>query len=160
MSAPKMVYEWGNRSFKADPQVVGETVTRIATNEGCCPPARLVQEARAKKSPLHLLFTWNNGEAADRWRAHEARQVIGGLIISVQTEDRIEKTPAFLSVGHTLKTQETGEGYRSISVVVEDPDLLEEALAEAKSRLEALRKRYEHLEALAPVWQALDQVAA
>jgi hypothetical protein len=156
--ASKMTYQWGRKVHAVDPQTVGETVERIAGYEGYCSPGRLVNEARPEFSPLHPLFTWDDQEAATLWRTHQARQVINGLTVTVKIGDEKVQSPAFFSVGHTVETQDAGEGYRPVSVVVADPDLAREALEEALGRLRAIQRRYDALEALTPVWKALDGV--
>ncbi len=152
------VYEWGRRSYAVPAPVVAETVEGIATREGCCPPARLVAEAESEVSPLHRLFTWDDNAAAGHWRTHEARQIIGAITVRVIVGDTESRGPAFASVGHTSVTMDRGEGYRSIGVVMRDKAWKEEALAEALSRLDACRARYETLEELAPVWAAMESI--
>jgi hypothetical protein len=106
------------------------------------------------------MFTWDDDEAAHKWRVHEARNVINALSITITVNDQEVTGPAFISVGHILKTQGEGEGYRSLSVVMTDPEFAQEAMNEAMGRLRSIRARYASLEALSPVWAALDQVAA
>lgn len=154
----QMVYEWGRQAYAVSPQVVGETVEAIVATHGHCQPSQLVEAARDDASPLHRLFTWDDETAATNWRSHEARRVINSLVITVQTGGQKLQTPAFISVGHRVSTQEEGEGYRPISVVAHDPLFSQEALGEALSRLRAIRARYNAIEALAPVWQAVDEV--
>lgn len=154
------VYSWTRQSYKVSPQTVGEAVERITREKGFCTPAHLVTTAMRKNSPLRPLFTWNDAEAADKWRTHEARNIINSLSVTVKVNDREERVPAFISVGHVEKTQESGEGYRPFRVVVQTPEFHDEALHEVMSRLETLRRRYAALTELAPVWEALDQVKA
>jgi len=118
----------------------------------------LVEEAASEASPLHRLFTWDDNAAAGHWRTHEARQIIGSITVRVVVGDTESRGPAFASVGHTSVTMDRGEGYRSIGVVMRDKAWKEEALAEALSRLDACRVRYEALGELAPVWAAVDSI--
>jgi hypothetical protein len=161
MMSTNMVYQWGgSHSFKVDAQNVGEKIESIALRDGACAPYCLVEEAQDETSPLHPLFTWDETTAAVRWRTHEARRVINSLTVNVERGGEVVTAPAFISVGHTVKTQDAGEGYRPISVVVETPVFREEALDEALGRLKAMQKRYGAIKELAPIWQALDDVAA
>lgn len=156
--ANKMVYTWGKHSYRISPQVVGETVHRLTKGKGYCTPGLLVEDSVNEDSPCHAVFTWDDTKAANQWRTHEARQVIGSLAVTVKVDDREEKAPAFISVGHTVATQGAGEGYRPFSVIVGTPGFHIEALEEALSRMESLRRRYGAIKDLAPVWEALDQV--
>lgn len=155
-----MVYQWGSRSYAVDAQLVGETVAQITEREGYCPPSRLVAVASDSDSPLHSLFTWDDVDAAERWRTHEARQVIKSLTVTVRVEDAEVRAPAFVSVGHRVETQANGEGYRPLSVVAADPGYRAEALGEALAQLRAIQRRYAAIDALAPVWKALEGIAA
>lgn len=156
--AQRMTYQWGRKTLPVPAQVAGEAIEEIADREGFCTPGRLVEVAASEWSPLHPLFTWDDQEAAVQWRTHEARQVLNNLVVSVKVEGETVNAPAFISVGHTARTRDAGEGYRPVSVVVSTPAFSAEALDEAISRLHALRRRYEAIEALSPVWRALDDV--
>lgn len=156
----KMVYEWGSRGYSVDAQIVGETVERITEQEGRCEPGRLVDVARDETNPIHPLFTWDNDDAAEKWRTHEARKIIGALTVTVKVRDQDITAPAFISVGHVIATQDEGEGYRPVSVVTADEQFAQEAIHEAMMRLRALKRRYEAIEALAPVWKALEALEA
>lgn len=152
-------YSWSKRmSFGVDPEVVGKTVESIASRDGHCAPATLVDEARPEDSPLHPLFTWDDTAAADSWRVHEARRVINSLVVRVERNGKEEDAPAFLSVGHRADTQALGEGYRTLAVVVGTPEMREEALDEALGRLRSYQRRYQMIGELGPVWEALDEI--
>jgi len=155
----KMVFQWSSRSYPVDPQVVGEEVQRLSDSDAGLKPEHLVEVAKSEESLLHPLFTWDDKEAAKKYRNHEARNVINSLRVTVQVEDREVQAPAFVSVGHTVMTQERGEGYRPVTVVINDPDFASEARADALSRLRAVRQRYASLEDLTPIWEAIDKAA-
>lgn len=151
-----MIYEWGQRSFGVDANVVGTIVERIAKeNDGVCPPALLVDEARTKDSALHGLFTWDNRKAADEWRKQEARQVVKALVVVV--DDSEIRPPAFVHVRVSTDNGER-EGYSATLDVIKDPALRSQALHEAIVTLRGFRRRYEALTELQPVWEALDAV--
>ena len=151
-----MVYEWGSRRFGVDPQAVGETVTRLARqNGGVCPPSLLVDESRPPESPTHKLFTWDDVSAAESWRRQEARQVVKSL--RVITEETRSKPSAFVHV--TVHTEDgPREGYKPFYEVVANEEHRAQALAEALQYLNGFRRRYRHLNELQPVFDAIDAV--
>lgn len=156
-----VAYSWGDRKFSVSAQIVGEAVSAITEDHGRCEPSMLVGMARSKTSPLHALFTWNNKAAAEKWRTHEARQIIRSINVTVAINDGEEvQTPAFISVGHVAETQHAGEGYRSVSVIAADEAFAQEAMHEVLSRIRALKRRYASIEALSPLWKALDELEA
>ena len=156
-------YSWSSQRHhpKVDPQIVGETIESIVARDGLCAPGSLVEAARPDTSPLHSLFTWDDGEAAGKWRTHEARQVINLIRVVVPSSDgEPVEAPAFVSVGHIKETVERGEGYRPLAVVTEDDAFRSEAMQTALRELSAIRRRYQAIQKLNPVWAALDAVAA
>jgi hypothetical protein len=62
--------------FGIDPQVAGEELERIKQRDGTIVPAAVVDEARPEDAVLHPAFTWNDPEAAEKYREIEARQLI------------------------------------------------------------------------------------
>lgn len=154
------VYAWSGRRYPVDAKVVAETVDRIAGEHGRCEPGQLVDAARDKASPLHKLFTWSDREAANKWRTHEARKIINAISVMYVERDNERVTPAFISVGHIESTQDAGEGYRPIEVVAANEAFAQEAIRDVVMRLRAMRRRYDALEALAPLWKALEELEA
>lgn len=156
----KMVYEWGRRPYKVPAQEVGAVIEQIAEAEGKCTPQALIEAAAPEDSPVHSLFTWDDTKAAANWRTHEARNVINSITVRVVREGGDMPAPAFVSVGHVKATQGMGEGYRPLSVVLEDPAMAEEAVWQAIMQLRAVERRYKSLKQLAPVWDAVEKVEA
>ena len=157
-----MAYVWGSRSYAVPADVVGETIEEIVAEQGACPPGELVERARPVSSPLHRLFTWDDGQAAEHWRTHEARQVIRCVhIVSDDAKEGTEKPgpPAFVSVNH--RPDASGiPGYQPISVIQASPDLAREAQRDALRSLIGLQRRYSHLAELKPVWDAVRHIEA
>lgn len=154
------MYKWSGRSYPVEAGTVAETVDRIAREHGRCEPGQLVDVARPETSPLHTLFTWNNQEAADKWRTHEARKIISAITVVNIHDEQARETPAFISVGHIESTQDAGEGYRPIEVIAANEAFTQEAMRDVMMRLRAMRRRYEAIEALAPIWKAMEELEA
>ena len=153
-------YRWSHFRPSVPAQTVGETVARIEREEGSCHPARLVEAARPADSPLHPLFTWDDNEAAAKWRTHEARNVINSLEVTITRNGTAIDAPAFVSLHRPAKDGDDAVSYRSVSVVMLAPASAQDALSEALGKLNALRRRYEALTQLSGVWRALDAIAA
>lgn len=151
-------YQWKRgRSHPADAQIVGDAIDAIVETEGRCTPQHLVEKAKPKAHPLHNLFTWDNATAANQWRTYEARNIINSVVV-MSSENVDNPPPAFISVGHVGATLEFGEGYRPFSIVMGHPQFQKEALTEAMGRLHAVRRRYESIAELSPVWDAIEEV--
>ncbi len=57
-------------------------------SRGRLTPEQVVDAARSSKSALHKCFTWDDSEAAHKWRIDEARELIRSVRIEVVVEDR------------------------------------------------------------------------
>jgi hypothetical protein len=153
-----VIYKWGSRSFNADAQEIGEIVDQLHRDNGrTLPPDALWQVALERpESSLHKLFTWDKDAAAVKCWRQEARIIINQLV--VVNENTGEQTPAFYHV-RMVESDGVSEGYVPGYLVMEDHDMREQALAEALTSLQGFRRRYQHLQQLAPVWEAIDQLS-
>jgi hypothetical protein len=147
-------YVWGSHGGVGVPaQIVGEAVEAIADRNGVCTPSDLVGLARPKTHPLHPAFEWDNRAAADNWRIHEARLIIGS-VRCIDAEGQAEQSPAFVHV----QVEGNGEGYAPLSSVLTVPYQHAFVLEEALAVLQGFRRRYESISGLEPVWKALDEI--
>lgn len=119
-------------------------------------PEAVVEDAENPDSPLHRCFTWENGEAAYRWRLHEARMLIRASYTVVVEQQAVPiKTRAYVS----LKSARVARsGYTPIRRVLSEPELHAELLRNALEDLEAMERRYGHLRELKAVFSAVRRV--
>lgn len=150
-----MVFEWGPKHYSVDAGVVARIVIKLEKKYGICPPDALVQAGSRENSPIHRLFTWEDEIAAQKWRRQEARMIIDS--IRIVQEETGEQVQAFYNVKVT-QGEEVHQGYVSMSVVAEDPELQEQAIEDALRYLKAFQRRYRHLKALSGVFEAIDQL--
>lgn len=136
-----------------DVEAIRSAVENIERRDGLCHPSALVAAARPKRSPLHTLFTWDDGEAAAKWRTHEARNIIRQ--IRVETDDDDDATPAFVHV-REITVEGVRSGYMS-TVRAMASDHREQVIADVQKQLAGLRSRYKHLSEFDAVWEAIDQ---
>lgn len=118
-------------------------------------PEDVIEYARDPNTALHARFSWDNSHAAHQWRLHQARNLIR---VSIKHIGREIQTPirAFVS----LKSDRTAEGggYRSTVQVMSDSDRRDEMLRDALADLVAIRRKYSHLQELAQIFAAVDQL--
>lgn len=122
---------------------------------GLITPEQVVEAARDPKSPIHDRFTWDDTEAARKYRLEEARALIR---VSVTVVENIAgPIRAFCS----LPTDRlSGQGYRLTAAVMSDADQRAQMLACALEELRAFQQRYQELQELAEVFAALAKVRA
>lgn len=77
--APQYCYAEGVEDavrFGIDPQEAGEELERIKQRDGTITAPAVVDEARPNDAVLHPAFTWDDPEAAEKYRLIEARTLI------------------------------------------------------------------------------------
>ena len=142
--ATEMAYRWKpGVSVPVSAQVAGEEITRIRDARGAFfTPASVVEASRAKTSPLHVAFEWNNKAAGAAWREAQASHLIRNIVVVVVQDASDDDAPpvrAFVSVkpSHDEKAQYTTSAH-AFSV----PDLREQVLARALADMQAFERRY------------------
>ena len=134
--------------FKADAQTVSEEILGIGDN---VKPDEIVKYAREHTdSELHKCFTWDDSAAAVKWRIHEARSIVGNLVIAKEQEG--ESEPTYIRIFH--KTEETN--YQPISLYVKDMDKYKMLLDEAMRELRTFKKKYANLSELQEILDLID----
>lgn len=127
------------RVRRAGPQRIGEALEAIRLEHaGELHPQAVVERARPPESPLHRYFEWNDLKAADTYRVDQARALIRSIRVIDDDDDR--SRPAFLSI-----RADAGIAYRSIEDVMNNGDLRERLLLQAKRDLDAWTERYREL---------------
>jgi hypothetical protein len=125
---------------KANPQKIGEALTKIsASNGGHLVPSAVVEAARDAKNVLHRHFEWNDKTAAEKFRLDQARSLIRCIHVeSDDTESGV--TRAFLSI-----REKSGISYRTVEDVLNSADLQSRLLAQAERDLISFETRYKNL---------------
>ena len=135
-----------------------EALKEIARRDGgLLRPASVVDAARDEKSPLHGAFEWDDTEAAQKYRLLQAQSLIRSFKVEIERNGQTYTVPVFVGVSTDRTGDKADNPYRMLEQVVEKPDLMAVAVRDALDQLEALRKRYAHLQELADVWAAVDK---
>ncbi|MBS5944936.1 hypothetical protein [Varibaculum cambriense] len=123
---------------------VEKELRALHSRDGVLTCEAVVREARAKSSPLHDYFTWDDSRAAERYRLIEA----GRLIATVRIEYTPKKAAQVVYAPAFIPTGTNSEGKREyfpVEEVTRNDFLREKALADARSEMEGTRARYSHL---------------
>lgn len=138
-----------------------EALMEIARRDGgVVTPAAVIEAAKPEGSPLHGAFTWDDSEAAAKYRVIEAQRLIRRCEIVIERGDEKVRTFAFVGISTDREDGAAAHNpYRIASEVSKDPDLLSVAESDALDQLKALKRRYEHLKRLSAVWAAIDEAA-
>lgn len=140
-----MEFRWRETSGpipKVEADVFGSVCERLANGQPlhALAPSIVVEEARKRTSPIHALFVWDNDKAANAYRVHQARKLIGMLeIVHVeQRSGRSTSSRAFYSV----VASDGGRGYMAQDRVLLDRDLRLNVIGDAHRDLQRILQKY------------------
>jgi hypothetical protein len=125
-------------------------------NGGVLLPQDVVNAARPATSPLHQFFEWNNGRAAEKWRLHEARNLIRVVVDVLEVNGVMTNVRAFYSLMPDRSAE--GGGYRITVDILAKPEQREQLLSDALDELTVFQDKYAMLSELAQVFAAADRV--
>lgn len=124
---------------------LNEILVEIAEKHGALTPDAVVEEARAKKHPLHTyVFDRPVAEAAEGWYRERARKLIRIAHVSYTRDGEIHRVRAW----QPIRT-ESGYSFAESETVARDPVLREMVLRDMKREWIQLRKRYEEFDEFA-----------
>lgn len=149
-------YAWkpGSR-VRLDPEKAGRELEDIRRKEGgSLTQEAVVERARSANSVLHDHFTWDDSEAAEKWRLNEAGEIIRSIVIDVTRSNVAEPKliRAFVSV-----EQQGERAYHSTVHAMGDAELRRQILQKAWADLEAWRHRHAELVEFAKIFASIDE---
>lgn len=148
---------------ETEKDVIRRELELIAKSRGGLIPAEVVKSASRKSSPLHKFFTWDDTEAARRYREEQAAFLIRRIKVEIQTSEQKTLTVrAFINVREPdadgcVSLGERGQ-YVPIQRVLDDDEMRRQMLSAAKRELAAFRAKYAILSELTKVFQAIDEI--
>lgn len=110
-------------------------------------PQDLVDKARAKRSPLHGYFVWDDNDAGEMYRKHQA----GQLIARVKVVYRGDTERAYQKVRVKVKYQaveKEEEGYVTTARVLSEEDLRNQVVKKGLGDLRRWKYKYSVYEEL------------
>jgi hypothetical protein len=105
--------------------------------DGLLHPDAVVEAARNPASPLHDFFTWDDTEAAEKYRQDEARQLIRSIKIEVDTGVPVE-VRAFVSLS---ADRQNGAGYRQFTEVMDSEFLRAQLMNDIDAKIHGWEKQ-------------------
>ena len=87
----------------------------------------VIREAANENNPLHNWFDWNDSEASEKWRMHQARMLIATVRVKVMFEGNLKSYKKYLNV--TIKDNgNSSRGYLNTIKIINDPTLKNQVL--------------------------------
>lgn len=158
------------RGVKTDPNaVILAELTRLGLgHDGYIDPEVVVEAAAHPDSPMHRYFTWDDTEAARRYRIAQAGQLVRRVTLTIlrpaPAGGPVEVRRVRAVQSSPLDRQPRGtEGhtgsYMRVENLMADPARRKAMVAQTIVELEGIRKRRRELTELAEVWAAIDRAA-
>lgn len=133
--------------------IIAELKEIARRHGGALRPAEVVAFAANPKTALHGRFEWDNTEAAEKWRLHQARNIIR---VCIETNPALKKKfRIFVSL---VPDRQDGEGYKSLDLVMKSANSREQLLADALAELETFRQKYATLKELAGIFREIKRI--
>ena len=120
-----------------------DELLKVREDFGALTPENVVRAAEHPEHPLHNRFTWDNTEAAARWRLHEAANLIRSVKIRfVRPTGESGKVRAFTRD----PAADRPSVYDETEVVVADPVAREVILQQMRREWASFKSRYHMME--------------
>lgn len=135
-----------------------EPIEEIIEKHGYVTPQLMVEAAKDRKNPLHRYFEWDDRQAAQRFRVHQARMILSHVMIEIRPG---LETRAFVNVRVDDSDPDAPTSrWQPVEEVMKQPKLKAQLLATALEELESFRHRYQTLRQLADVHRVIGKVLA
>lgn len=126
-------------------QNLREVLGAIRAKRGVLTQEIVVEEASDPTHPLHHRFTWDDTEAAHKWRLHEA----GNLLRVTYSTDVGNKRVDLRAFWVTPRSDGRGSTYEPIEEVIQDPISRELMLRQMRRDWQNFKRRYQHMQEFA-----------
>lgn len=120
---------------------LAQELEALVNEQGLLTPRAVLAAARPQNSALHEYFTWDDGEAAEKWRIEEARRLIRSVTVTFGEREEIS-VPVFVSLP---ADRAHGDGYRTLDSVRSSSFLMKQLLAEVQRQIQMWQERAQAL---------------
>jgi chorismate mutase len=139
----------GSRISVGLAQAAGQVIDSILRENGSVKPEQLLQVARAKTSPIHNYFTWDDAAAAQKQRLSEAASLIRSVRVVIDGMPAAEQPVVryLHSVEATNgETRFTGSAYIALPELRSNPEYRRQVLQGALGELNSFKRKYADLD--------------
>lgn len=119
--------------------------------DGFVTAERVLELATPRSSPIHRFFTWDDSEAAKKYRLSQAQKLIQCVVVEIDDLDvRKYTAPVVVSAGGD-------RAYCEIEKARRTPDIWRQVLSRAMEEAAAYRRRYLNFKELSLIHEAIDK---
>lgn len=143
-------------------KTVSEELAEIQRqNNGLLDPQKVVDYARDPETALHSRFEWDDTEAAEKYRLWQARQIIRMELVVIEepvTKQTIQIRQYVSLPSDRIITGRERKGYREITSVLKDDEKRQELFEAAKQDMIIFKRKYQMLQQVSKVINAIDEI--
>jgi hypothetical protein len=143
---------WGTFKFKADAQKCADEIMEICEELESATPQQILEKARDSNTELHKCFTWDDTEAAEKWRISEARAVVRNLKIIEQKPDK-QTEPTAIRVFYKTDNE---SGYKPTKLILKKPDEYKSLVERCRSELLAIKQKFNSISEYEEIWEMIN----
>jgi hypothetical protein len=134
---------------------------RIADqHEGAITPEAVVKAAKAKRSPLHPYFDWDDTSASKQWRIHQARMLICRIKVEYLDQDQESiKVRAYHNVSIAADDENEGSRfYVDTQTAMTVSTYRDQILANCRRDIATFKEKYRALKEVESIIDAMNGV--
>lgn len=133
------IYQWNVVGlYKTDPNVAAEVMHGLA-EQGKLNKKELVEVSRPEEAPLHKDFEWDNEVAAEKYREHQAQNMIHNLTV---VSESVPEEPARRVFFNILSE---GPKYETLETIMTRKDSVEALKKQCLKDLIAFKVKYQRI---------------
>ena len=123
-----------------DAQVIGTSLEVIEKEYGNVTPELVLNVGRSVSSPLHKFFDWDDEQASEKWRKHQARKLIQSIEVVINYETG-ESQKAFFNIREDFD-ENTPLVYVNIERALSEKELRKQILNNALREITYWKAKY------------------
>ena len=136
--------------IKTPAAIVGQVSETLEKTEEGLTPQTLLNASRPADAPLYKEYEWDDSKAAAAYRLSQSRYILRSLVIVPDEQKPTETIRAVFTVA---------EGkYQNVQTIIAAPETRDALLQQALRDLQSVRKKYNALSELTPLWTAMDEI--
>jgi len=133
-----------------DAQDIGNRIEQIITKKGKIEPIDIVEDSKSENSPFNKYIKWDNLKAANLYRLHQARKIIGSVTIIVEQLPNIPQR-AFVNI----TTEKEGSHYVTLQSAMSEPEYAQQLIEEAEDAFNLWYEQYNSYTQLRELWKPI-----
>ncbi len=130
------------------PIVIDELKKLANKKGGLLRAVDVVEAARREDSILHNKFTWDDGEAGEKYRLIQARTLLAVCVQYIDGKSSRLPTKIFVSLSTDRAKRDGEAGYRTFVEVMGNEDMKNQLLMDSIAQMRSFEERYKTLKEL------------